>query len=332
MSVYSHQGKYRWEFWKNKRRYGRSGYKTEAEAMAAEKNARERAEQMNLDFQKLCKGRLKELKHLRTKKYFNENDRLIENLIEIWGDKKEITRDDIEDYLSTIESPYVRNKNLRLIKALFNYGIEREWFSYNPAGKIKFKGIDKKQKYIPPKEDIQKVLSVVNEEQRRYLLVIINTLARISEVNNLNWEDVHEDYLILRTRKSKNSNLTERKIPFNKTLSEIFKSRKEGLVFTYRGKPIGYRSKFLKKACEKSKVKVFTYHNLRHYGASTLANAGIALTDIQLLLGHQRPTTTDIYLQSIRDSVKIAVKTLDSLRIPHKITHKKSKGSKTSVK
>jgi hypothetical protein len=38
---------------------------------------------------------------------------------------------------------------------------------------------------------------------------------------------------------------------------------------------------------------------LRHYGASKLAQEGVPLTDIQALLGHQRATTTDIYLQSL---------------------------------
>ena len=43
------------------------------------------------------------------------------------------------------------------------------------------------------------VLNVVNKEQRKYLLVIINTLGRISEINNLTWDEVYEDYLILKT-------------------------------------------------------------------------------------------------------------------------------------
>jgi len=313
MSVYEHQGKYRWEFWKDKKHYRSKCFRSREQAEKAERIAREKYEEMNLDFTKLCNGRLKELKNYRTEKYFKENDRLLKNLMEIWGFKKEITRDDVEAYLDTIGSSYVRNKHLRFIKALFNYGIEREWFSYNPAGKVKFKGIEKHDKYIPSKNDIQKVLTIVNQEQRNYLLVIINTLGRISEINNLKWDDVRDDYLILRTRKSKNSNLTPRKIPFNKTLKKIFKRRKEGLVFTYRGEPIVYRSKLLRNACKKAKVKRFTYHALRHYGASTLANAGVALTDIQTLLGHSRTTTTDIYLQSIRDSVKDAVRELEDL-------------------
>ena len=37
------------------------------------------------------------------------------------------------------------------------------------------------------------------------------------EINRLRWDDVHDDYVILRTRKAKNSDLTERKIPLTKT-------------------------------------------------------------------------------------------------------------------
>lgn len=128
---------------------------------------------------------------------------------------------------------------------------------------------------------------------------------------------VHENYLTLWTRKARNSDLTPRKIPLNETLAEVLKTTPKigEYVFCYKAskKPYGYRRKMLLRLCEKARVKVFGYHNLRHYGASTLANAGIPLTDIQALLGHARPTTTDIYLQSIRGGLKEAVKKLESL-------------------
>jgi integrase len=60
-----------------------------------------------------------------------------------------------------------------------------------------------------------------------------------------------------------------------------------------------YRKRLLKGLCEKAEIKPFTYHALRHYGASRLAHEGVPLADIQALLGHQRATTTDLYLQSL---------------------------------
>jgi integrase len=101
----------------------------------------------------------------------------------------------------------------------------------------------------------------------------------------------------------------------NKTLKEVIEDMpKVGeYIYCYKatGKPYRYRSKLINSLCRKAEVKKFTYHNLRHYGASRLAEAGVSITDIQYLLGHQRATTTDIYLQSISESLKEAMKNLE---------------------
>jgi integrase len=306
-----------------------SGFKTKAEAKAAEAEARKNLKGMNSEFTKICVSRLRDLKQRRTKQYFDENKKLIKKLIKLWKKKKKILREDVEDYLSPVakQSHFVANKELRFIKALFNHGIERDMVSDNPAGKIKYFPIEKKKKYIPPAKDVEKVLAVVNDKQRLYLMAIICTLARVREINKLKWDDVHDDHLILKTRKAKNSDLTERAIAFNETLAYVIKSvpKISEYVFCHpvTKKPYDYRSKLLKRACEKAKVKEFGYHALRHYGASKLADAGVPITDIQLILGHQRPTTTDIYLQSIRPSLKEAMKKLEIRSYPTKGTPSK---------
>ena len=56
----------------------------------------------------------------------------------------------------------------------------------------------------------------------------------------------------------------------------------------------------LKRLCEKVGVIPFGFHAIRHYFAVSLVKSQKAdLTDMQQLLGHQRPTTTDIYLRSV---------------------------------
>lgn len=310
MTIYRHQGKWRYDFWKKGIRHRQAGYLTKEKARIAEAEARKKVKKTNTDFISWCESRLDDLNERRSHKYAKENGWLIKKLILKWGSLKEITRQNIEDFLKG-KSPYVANKELRMIKALFNHAVERELAGYNPAQKVKYFSVKREKKYIPPKVDVDKVLTILNPEQRDYILTIINTMARVSEVNQLKWEDVREDYLILRTRKSRNSDLTERAIPLNQTLKQIFKHRKEGYVFINKGEPYGYRSKFLTNACRKAGVKRFTFHSLRHYGASMLANAGVPLPVIQELLGHSQITTTDIYLQSIRGSLKDAVKKLE---------------------
>jgi integrase len=316
MSVYRHQGKWKFDFWKAKVRHQEGGFPTKQEARAAEAEARKNLKSMNSSFISLCGSRLKELKAKRTDQYFNENKLLIENLIVRWRGKKQITREDVEQYISelAVRSNNLANRSLRMIKALFSHGEERDLCT-NPAEKIKFYPVKRQKKYIPPKIDVDKVLAAATPSQRNYLLAIINSLARVSEINKLKWVDDFENYIILRTKKSKNSDIVERKIPKNKTLKEVIEDmpKVSEYIYCYKatGKPYRYRSKMMGSLCRKAGVQKFTYHNLRHYGASRLADAGVSITDIQYLLGHQRATTTDIYLQSISESLKEAMKNLE---------------------
>jgi integrase len=225
----------------------------------------------------------------------------------------------VEAYLHEVAktSKPVANKHLRLIKALFNHGVKRKWFQFNPAVGIEMFGVPRRKKYIPPTKDVEKVLELANEEQRKYLLIVSHTLARVREINKLRWDDVNldEGYVILRTRKSKNSDIVERKVPMTGTVKGILSSfpRVGDYVFMNprTGKRYQYRRKFLHNLCIKARVRPFMYHALRHYGASRLNNAGAPLTDIQEILGHQRATTTDIYLQSLKGSVQETIKKLD---------------------
>ncbi len=141
--------------------------------------------------------------------------------------------------------------------------------------------------------------------------------ARVREINNLKWEDVNldEGYLVLKTRKAKNSDVVSRKIPLVPTIKKILESMDKGNEYVFVN-PVtktryDYRDKFLPNLCRKAEVRPFMYHSLRHYGASKLAHSGVPLTDIQELLGHQRATTTDIYLQSLKNSLRESINKLD---------------------
>lgn len=322
MAVYKHRGKWMYDFWKNEVRYRESGYESKAEAQDEEAKARTTAKKINTDFIKLCNSRLEELEMRRSKGHFERNKLIFKNLIKKWATKKKITREDVEEHLNEIAliSKHTANRHLAMIKALYNHGIKRQWFDYNPTQGIEPFGIKKEKKYIPPREDVEAILSVANENDRKYLIAFLHTAARMREINKAKWEDVNfnENYILLRTRKAKNSDVSERKVPLTKTLRNILESlpRNGEYVFSHKkgirdGKRYDNRIKLIRSLCEKAGVKVFTFHNLRHYAASKLSNAGVPLTDIQEILGHTRPTTTDTYLQSIRGSVRESINSLE---------------------
>ena len=56
----------------------------------------------------------------------------------------------------------------------------------------------------------------------------------------------------------------------------------------------------LKRFCKKAGVSPFGFRAIRHYFAVSLVKSQKpGITDMQQLLGHQRPTTTDSYLRSV---------------------------------
>lgn len=320
MTVYQHQGKWRVEIYhKGKKIYRKSGFKNQLEAQIHEKEVKENLDSINTGFMKLCEARLEDLEIRRTGKYFKENLSFIKNLLKRWGDKKQVTRDDVESYLMEVakKSPSTANKRLRLVKALFNHGINRGWIKNNPTKGIQRYPNTPKKRYIPPIEDIKLVLEVADCEQQRYLLVLIHTAARMREINRLKWEDIHEGYLSLYTRKAKCSDLKETKVPINKDLERILKRIEKTSEYVFinqrTGKPYDHRDKFLGTLCNLAGVPRFTFHCLRHFTASLLNHEGAPITDIQAILGHERTTTTDHYLKSLAGSSSKTIRKMEGL-------------------
>lgn len=317
MGTWKHGAKWRYKFqWQGQPIRSEKGYETQAEARAAEaekKTELNRIGTIRMDFVKLCENRLNTLLLKRDKSYYSDNKQMIEQLIlSGWATKKHITSADCKTFLDHIAasvSPQRANKYRAYMVALFNS--EKRYRGQNPARETEKYPEDKQHKYIPPEEDILKVMAACSDEQRDYLWTLALTAARCREINNLKVEDVRPDlgYLTLSTRKAKDGTTSYRRITIGKSLGEIVGRRlttakdkkSEYLFFNARTETkFNYRSKFLKNKCEKAQVKEFTYHALRHYTAILLDRGGAPLTDIQKILGHQRATTTDIYLSSIR--------------------------------
>jgi integrase len=67
----------------------------------------------------------------------------------------------------------------------------------------------------------------------------------------------------------------------------------------------------MKTLCKNAKVRYFRLHALRHLGASILDRENVNLGAIQRLLGHENRTTTEIYLHSIGEAEREAMKVFE---------------------
>ncbi|MDP2045960.1 MAG: tyrosine-type recombinase/integrase [Deltaproteobacteria bacterium] len=272
-----------------------------------------------LDFVQACKSQ----------KYYVDHIYTTRKLVREWRNLRsgEITLQMIQKYLikRSEVSAFTANKELRYLRALFNFGIKQGLVKSNPTQGLEFMPVEKKIKYIPSKEDVAKVLLAADPNSQDYLVAIKETMARMGEINRLVWDDVDFDRktVVLYTRKKKGGHLTPRKIPMTTKLFNMldkrYKNRDRTKAWVFWGRhwssktgrfvegPYQHRKDLMATLCQRAEVRHFGFHALRHFGASVLEQANVPIGSIQRILGHENRTTTEIYLHSIGEAERQAM-------------------------
>lgn len=262
----------------------------------------------DLRLSELIDYRLKEIKTKKSQKYYKSNKKYLEDLLADLGDVwiSDITRADINAFLiNTAQTLHFKNKGnytpnamLRVYKALFNFGIENYNLSdSNPCKGIKLMSVDKHLKYIPSDKEIENVKAKCDPEQCFLIDFVRDTGARINEALRFTGKDILENDIVLYTRKSKNSNLTPRKV--NKPDCLNGKSfDNDYKIFSRWSDVPKFLDKKLRALREKdATVKSWGWHNLRHRYASKLSKEGVPIFELMSKLGHSNLETTQGYLQ-----------------------------------
>jgi len=337
MSTYSKKGKgWRYDFMLNGVRYTQAWFKTKREAKQAETDKRKEvlepplAATTDMGFLELVNRRLDHMKAYNSKAHYDDYRYRCKPWVQLWGhlECSEITREMIQAFIlkRSRVSACTANRDMVSLRSLFNFGRKQNLITVNPTEGIESLPIEKKVKYIPPLEDIFKVIAAAEPDTQDYLWTIRETMARVSEVNRLAWDDdvdLEGRYVILYTRKKKGGHLTPRKVPMTehlfKILSRRYAQRNKQMPYvfwyTYVSRKTGERcegpytrrKRLMKGLCKKAGVRYFNFHALRHSGASVMDSLGVPIGSIQRILGHENRTTTEIYLQSIGDSERQAM-------------------------
>ncbi len=152
----------------------------------------------------------------------------------------------------------------------------------------------------------------------------MKTIARVSEINKLTWDDVdlHNRFVVLYTRKKKGGHLTPRKVPMTETLHAIlshrYNEREVSIpwVFWHKQKrqPFQNRNRLMGRLCAKAGVRSFGFHALRHAGASIMDMNNVPIGAIQRVLGHENRSTTEIYLHNMGNSERQAIDVYEQAR------------------
>lgn len=251
-----------------------------------------------------------------------------------------LTPDQAAKHIQNLVGPYegsTANKDRKNLSAAWNWGVKLLNMPYlNPFSVVDKQKQNKKDRYVPPLCDFWSVYDVAYcEQDKRLLLVYFHTAARKDELFRLKWKDI--DFINrkvrLWSRKNRSGEWVGKWIPMSSdcemTMRAQFKlTGKKKFVFIdeQSGLPWEYRKDFLTRLCEFAGVEYFDYHSIRHLTAVTLYKAGVSLADIQVILRHEKATTTDIYLKSLLNENEEGQKALESLPGPAERSVLKPKG------
>ena len=251
-----------------------------------------------------------------------------------------ITKNDLEAFLEAAKeavSAKSANKYRIELSALYSWAAREGYVPVNVARQTEPFATVQSVKYIPPEGDIAKLMACATGFERDFLICLLHTAGRISEIREMAWEDVDLENRTVRlwTSKRRGGNRESRTIAMSPTLySVLFRlyalRENERFVFEAPGTGLPYprttpRIKYLmKRLCEKAGIPFFAAHSLRHFMATHFKDPRRA----QKVLGHMNIRTTEIYLHDLGVDREAAGIFED---ITHKITHSENECTKKGL-
>jgi integrase/recombinase XerD len=225
--------------------------------------------------------------------------------------------DTLKDYLyKSLSNKKSRSqaRSISALKSYFNYLIFEGHIQKSPISDIESPKLEKKLPEVLTESEITKLIDSYDlndnfgQRNRTIIEVLYGTGIRVSELINLKLSNIYFKENIMKITGKGNK---ERFVPFgNKALNEIkeyLKIRNKNIIDTKFSDIVflnrygrGLTRSMIFKIVSDSYKKVgldkkISPHTLRHSFATHLLKNGADLRTIQLILGHESITTTEIY-------------------------------------
>ena len=177
----------------------------------------------------------------------------------------------------------------------------------NPIDNIERPKLRKRLPQFLTEEEVEKLIMVADNFRNKLIVRLLYTTGlRVSELVNLNWEDIDfkNKEIIVRSGKGGKGRIV---LVDETTLKMLLKykemtGKNRGSIFDLSVRTVQH---IIKELRERAKLtKKVTPHVLRHTFATHLLEAGADIRAIQELLGHSSLSTTQIYTHVTREHIR----------------------------
>lgn len=213
----------------------------------------------------------------------------------------EISTKEIQQFHADMKEshcPATANRHLSVIARMYSLALQWGRVERNPCSGIsKFKENNIRQKLLTS-EEIGRMYAAMEREPNKVAVAAIKFLiltgARLQEALQAKWQHVDFDKAVwfLPHTKSGRGRYVQLSGDAQAVLKALaLESQSQTWVFPGRepGKPLNNPRKAFGRILEAAGLEHMRLHDLRHLAASLAANAGVSLTVIGGLLGHQSP-------------------------------------------
>ena len=180
------------------------------------------------------------------------------------------------------------NRDLECLRHILFWAADEGLLPANPLARLRL---------VPERRKPGSVLSLAEERLlleasaphlRALIIAALDTGMRRGELLHQRWEHIDFARSVLFVTQSKTAGGEGREIPLTERVHSLFfpMRRPEGLVFTFKGKPIRAIKTAWKAAMRRAGIRYRRFHDLRHTFNTRLMDAGVMQEIRKALMGH----------------------------------------------
>lgn len=220
----------------------------------------------------------------------------------------------------TILKPATINRELALLKILFNFYVRRDVVIKNPVSRVKFFAEDNCQMRVVSIEEERRYLMAASQPLQDFATIMVDTGMRPDEVARIERKNVNltQGYVFIPFGKTK---AAKRKIPLTTRIAALLGKRLSETKGEYlfatetTQNPLTSLKTAHAGALRRSELPHFRLYDLRHTFATRFIESGGDIVTLQALLGHSNIQMVTRYAHPTEKHQFEAMKRMEGVRL-----------------
>ena len=225
------------------------------------------------------------------------------------------------------------NRDLEALRHILFWAVDEGLLTANPLNRLRLVPERRKPRSILGLEEEGRLLAAAAPHLRQIIVAALDTGMRRGELLHQRWEHVDFNRRLLSVTQSKTAGGEGREIPLTERANSLLQALRqdEGLLFTFKGKPIRAMKTAWKAAIRRAGIRYLRFHDLRHTFNTRLMEAGVMQEIRKALMGHSSgEDVNSIYTHVELPAKREAIRKLDQWVNQQLQLNQKRKGGATN--